>query len=164
MEDGNQTPAGPPMPPTPGQAPPPPGWGYPPPPRPSNSNTLALFAHLGSLVGGIIVPLVIYATAKDDPYVRRHATEALNFQITVLLASLLLFVPFIAMPFAFLGGMASPEAMAGGMVVFFVLFAVVWVAVVVLAIAGVVFSIMGAVRASRYEEYRYPIAIRLVKP
>jgi uncharacterized Tic20 family protein len=156
MEDGNKTPAGPPPPPAPGQAPPPPAWGYPPPPRPSNSTTLALIAHLGSFVGGFIVPLIIYLVAKDDQFVRRHAAEALNFQITCLAPILFIFVPFIAFPFAASG----PE----GMVVFFGLFVVVWLVAMAAGIGNIVFSIIAAVKASRYEEYRYPISIRFVKP
>ncbi len=61
----------------------------------SNSNQLAMWAHLGGLLayffGGTLIgwvpPLIIRgsATAQRDPYVREQATEALNFQLQWLI-------------------------------------------------------------------------------
>ena len=52
-----------------------------------DSRSWALAAHLSPLVGlfvGLppIGPLIVYLAKKDDPYVRRHAAEALNFNIS----------------------------------------------------------------------------------
>ncbi len=55
-----------------------------PPARSGGDNKVfAVLAHLGVAVFAIVVPLVIYLTVgKDDPDVRHHAREALNFQIS----------------------------------------------------------------------------------
>jgi uncharacterized Tic20 family protein len=110
-----------------------------------DATTLALLSHLGALIAGFIVPLIIYVTSgKDDPFVRHHSSEALNFAITYLFASLammmLFFVSIILLP----------------------LLIIVIPAFFALIISQFVWLIMAAVKASRGEWWRYPIAIRLV--
>ena len=45
-----------------------------------------MLSHLGPLFGGFVLPLVMFLVAKDKPYVRHHACEALNFAITLIVA------------------------------------------------------------------------------
>jgi uncharacterized protein len=104
----------------------------------SNARTLVLLAHLGCLIGGFITPLVIVNVEKQDPFVRDQATEALNFQLTVLIAALI----SVALAFVLIGFLLLP----------------------IVLVANYVFGIMGAVKASRGEWYRYPVSIRMVKP
>lgn len=104
----------------------------------SNAKTLVMLAHLGCLIGGFITPLVIVNVEKQDPFVRDQATEALNFQLTVLIA----FLITVPLMFVLIG---------------FLLFPVV-------IVCNYVFGIMGAVKASRGEWYRYPVSIRMIKP
>ena len=69
---------------------------------------MAMLAHLlvftGYVVplGNIIGPLIIYLIKKDESsYIRQHAAEALNFQISVLIyfiLSLLLCFVLIGVP------------------------------------------------------------------
>ena len=48
-----------------------------------------MLSHLGPIFGGFVLPLVMFLVAKDkQPYVRHHACEALNFAITLFVASL----------------------------------------------------------------------------
>ncbi|MGZ4683166.1 MAG: DUF4870 domain-containing protein [Acidimicrobiales bacterium] len=111
----------------------------------SDATTLAMLAHLGMLVGGFIVPLVIYLTSgKDDPFVRHHSAEALNFSITYVFAALACMVMF------FVGIVAWPLLI----VAFFGLFAI--------AIGHLVLLIMASVKAYHGEWWRYPVNIRLV--
>lgn len=98
--------------------------------------TMGLAAHLGGLLTGFLAPLVVYLVKQDSPYVRHHATEALNFQLTLLIAW---FVSAILM-FVLVG--------------FVLIFAV--------GIVSIVLSIRAAVAANRGEWYRYPINIRMV--
>jgi hypothetical protein len=95
-------------------------------------------AHLSYFVIALIGPLIIMLVAgQDRPFARAHAVEALNFHITVLIGviiSLILMIVIIG---------------------FFTLFAVL--------IAGVVFTIMAAIKAGQGEGYRYPLTLRLVK-
>jgi uncharacterized Tic20 family protein len=124
---------------------------YAPPPTRANNNTLAIIAHLGPIAGGFIVPLVVFITAKDDPTVRAHAAEALNFQITFTAV-------MVVSMFSFFAAMAV-DIRAG-----FVLFAFVWLAMMTLGIFSWVVAIIAMVKASRGELFHYPLTVRLVKP
>lgn len=140
-------------------------WGQlaPTPVRPgaANTKTLAVLAHLGSVFGGFILPLVIYLTSKDDPYVKHHAAEGLNFQLTlmaVILGVLVLFfgVSVIGAGTASTGSSgAATGALVGG-------FIVLWVGIMVVSFGGIALGVVGAVKASKGEWWRYPVNIRLV--
>jgi uncharacterized Tic20 family protein len=121
----------------------PPGYGYQPPPgtygaRPgSDDTTMAMLAHLLGLLTSFVGPLVLYLAKKDEsPYVRDQAAEALNFQLTVLIAH---FVSWV-LAFVLIG---------------FVLMFFLW-------IGSIVMAIVAAVAANRGERYRYPMNIRFV--
>lgn len=105
-------------------------------PTESNERLGASAAHLLTLVGFPIVgPLILLLTGgKTSPYIRRHALEALNFQLTVVGATFLL-------PFTVIGVVLIP---------------VIWVAAVVLSIAG-------GISALSENPFRYPMTVRLVK-
>lgn len=104
---------------------------------------MAMLCHLLAIFTGFIGPLVIWLVKKDDaPFVDDHGKEALNFQITVLIAMLVSGL----LAFACIG---------------FVLMPVVWVVDIIFCI--IIFCIIAAVKASRGEAYRYPLAIRFVK-
>jgi uncharacterized Tic20 family protein len=99
---------------------------------------MAMLAHLLAIFTGFLGPLIIWLIKKDDsPYVDRHGKEALNFQITVLLAMIV-------------SGFLSIFCIG------LVLLPVVW-------IVDIIFCIIAAVKASRGEEYRYPVCIRFLK-
>ena len=105
----------------------------------------AMFCHLSALsgfiipFGNLIGPLVIWLIKKDTmPLVDRHGKEALNFQITVTLAAIVSFI----LIFALIGIL------------------LIWV----VAIGALVLTIMAAVKVANGNlDYRYPIALRLIK-
>ena len=105
----------------------------------------AMGCHLAALsgflvpFGNIIGPLVVWLIKRAEmPMVDRHGKEALNFQITVMIAFL------ISIPLCFI-------------LIGFVLMAVVGVGALVL-------TIMAAVKVSNGDyEHRYPFTIRLLK-
>jgi uncharacterized Tic20 family protein len=105
-------------------------------PAESNERLGGAIAHLVPLIGFPIVgPLLLLLTgAKTSPYMRRHALEALNFQITVVGATVLL-------PLTFVGIVLVPF---------------IWVAAVVL-------SVVGGISALTEGDFRYPLTLRLVK-
>ena len=114
------------------------------------STGLAMFVHLSILIGfvipffGLIVPIVVWITKKDsDGLATANAKEAINFQITTILWSLLV------VGVALLG---------------FKIFAFFFVAgalAVALGIAFVVLPIIAAVKANGGDEYRYPITAHI---
>ena len=114
----------------------------------SDTTTWAMAAHLTALAALIVGlpfvgPLIIYLMKKENPFVRRHAAEALNFNLSIMLYTLILGIVTVILLFLIIGILLFP--------LFFVLF-----------IAWLVLVIMAAVAASRGEEYRYPLTIRFV--
>ncbi|NIF18945.1 DUF4870 domain-containing protein [Pantoea sp. Cy-639] len=104
----------------------------------------AMFCHLSALLGlvmplgHLLGPLVLWHLKREqDPFIDAQGKEALNFQISVTLAS---FVCFMLM-FVFIG---------------IVLFAMLMVAVLILII-------LAAVKANEGKAYRYPWIWRPIK-
>lgn len=63
---------------------------------PETIRNWAMLAHLGGLlwlftgIGGVIAPLVIWLIQKEkSPFIDRHGKESVNFQITMLIASVI---------------------------------------------------------------------------
>lgn len=97
----------------------------------------ASFAHLGGILG-ILPALIIYLVFKDrGAFTRTESKEALNFQITVLIAYVVSFVLWLVIV---------------GMLLTFVVWA-----------GSLVLMIMAGIAANRGEDYRYPVNLRLVK-
>lgn len=99
-------------------------------------------AHVGVFVAwfvalAILAPLlVLLVRGNDSPFIRRHAVESLNFQIT----SIIVFVVGFVLAFVLIG--------------FLVLIG--W------GIFYVIVVIMATIAASNGQEYRYPLTLRLV--
>src|SRR4029078_10403399 len=104
----------------------------------------AMFAHLSALVGfiiplgSIIGPLVIWQMKKAEmPFVGDQGKEALNFQITALIAIVVCFV----LMFVLIGMLLLP----------------------LVALAVRILTIIGGIKANKGEAFRSPFAIRLIK-
>ena len=131
-------------------APPPPPWsGYAPTtPTTPTERTWAMGAHLGALVSawfalGLIAPLaVLLFMGGESPFVRRHATESLNFQISLLIYSTVAVVLAIV-------------TLGIGLLV------IVPVAIVV-GLLALVAIIMAGLAANRGDDFRYPLCLRII--
>ena len=102
--------------------------------------TLALLTHLSGIILSFIVPLVLWLINKDKPekeFLNDQAKEALNFQITVVIAWVIAIVL---------------SAIAIG----FLLYPVIW-------IGNLILCILAGVKANEGVAYRYPFALRLIK-
>lgn len=125
----------------PGPPAPPPGYGPLAVPSQEERNW-ALAAHVGTFVAawfamGFLAPLIIMLMkGNDSAFVRRHAVESLNFQISLLIYLVISFV----LAFVLIG---------------FVLMAVV-------GVFALVVIILATVKAANGEDYRYPLCIRMV--
>jgi uncharacterized Tic20 family protein len=125
----------------------------------SESRAWAIGAHLGGLGAGLLTvamlgflgPLGVWLVKRDDdPFVDHHAKEALNFQLTVLVA--IIGAAVLAIPALILGILTLGIGLL-------LLGALVAAAV----IAWFVLPLVGAVKASAGEGYRYPLTIRFVR-
>ena len=110
---------------------------------PQDEKLWATLIHLSPLVASIIGlpflgPLIGYLVLRDrGPFVRWHTAQALNFQLTVLIAYIV-------------------SALLTIVIIGFFLLLAVWV-------ASVVFMIIAAIAANRGEYYRYPLTITFVQ-
>lgn len=115
-----------------------------------------------------IVALVLYFTQRSkSEFVKIHGNESLNFQLTLLLISIVLGVVFLI----FFGGSILSlitngsegnlfsenlyELIGGGIII--------GVVGIVVFIVMIVFMITASVKANQGLIYRYPISIRFVK-
>ncbi|MEA2189942.1 MAG: uncharacterized protein QOI73_63 [Solirubrobacteraceae bacterium] len=114
-----------------------------------DSRNWALAAHLSPIVSlfvGLppIGPLIVYLAKKDDPFVRRHAAEALNFNISFFIYAVVLGAATFVLLFVLVGLALVP--------LLFALF-VGWIVLIALA----------ANKAGQGEDYRYPLTIRFLR-
>ncbi|SRR6266496_1213298 len=101
----------------------------------SDEKTLAVLSHILTLVAPILAPLIIYLVKKNESrFVEWHAKESLNFQITVAIIIIILFISIIGILVAWVVGIIS-----------------------------LVLVIVATIRASEGKLYRYPFSIRLIK-
>ncbi|MGO4691160.1 DUF4870 domain-containing protein [Glaciibacter sp. 2TAF33] len=106
----------------------------------------ASFAHLGGILS-FLPSLIIWLVFKDrGRFTEVEAKEALNFQITLVIGYVAINIIgiFLALVTFGIGGVFS---------------LLVWV----LWVVGVIFSILGFMKAKDGEHYRYPFALRLIK-
>jgi uncharacterized Tic20 family protein len=126
------------LPPGPPQAPPPAsGEGS------NDERTWGLLAHLSALsgfvvpFGNVLGPLIVWQVKKNEmAFVDDQGKEALNFQITLLLELLVAFL----LCFVLIGLLLLP----------------------IVALYGLVMTIIGGVNANNGVRYRYPFTLRLI--
>jgi uncharacterized Tic20 family protein len=101
------------------------------------SHLLALIGYFAVPFGNVIAPLIVYLMKKDESqFVADQARESLNFQISLLIYTLISGVLVLIL-------------------IGFLLLAAIWV-------AGIVLTIVASVKAANGEAYRYPLTIRLI--
>jgi uncharacterized Tic20 family protein len=101
----------------------------------SDERTMAILAHVLTLFFWIIPPLIIYLVKKDESsFVAEHAKESMNFQITMAIIGLILFVTIVGILLLWLVG-----------------------------IVVLVLVIVATIKASESKLYKYPFTLRLIK-
>lgn len=111
----------------------------------SDARMWAMIAHLAGflgyflpVIGSLIGPLIVWQLKKDlHPYVDEQGKEALNFQITVMIAGLICALLMLVV----------------------IGFLLIWVVIV----GAIVLMIIAAIKANEGVSYRYPFCLRLIK-
>ena len=108
------------------------------------ANTLPMLCHLLALcgyivpLGHIIGPLIVWLTKKqENPLVDDQGKESLNFQISMTIYAIVTGL----LCFVFIGFLLLPA----------------------LIIGDIVLVVIASIRASKGEQYRYPLCIRFIK-
>jgi hypothetical protein len=100
--------------------------------------TMAMLAHLLGIVTSFIGALIIWLVKKDEsPFVDDQGKEALNFQITILIAY-------------------AVATVLSVLLIGFLLYPIIW-------IANLILCILAGIKANEGQMYRYPFALRLIK-
>jgi uncharacterized Tic20 family protein len=103
-----------------------------------DDRNIAALVHAAGIIFGFIPALIVYLVKKDgSAFLTEQTKEALNFQITVLIAVIISWL------------------------LIFVLIGILLLPAVV--ITNIVLCIIAAIKASNGVAYRYPVAIRLIK-
>jgi uncharacterized Tic20 family protein len=101
----------------------------------SDEKTFAILSHILTLVAPIIAPLIIFLIKKDESkFVAYHSKESLNFQITMALLVIILFITIV-----------------GILLIWFV------------GVFSLILVIVATIRASEGKLYKYPLSIRFIK-
>ena len=119
-------------------------------PTVSDERTWAMLGHLSALsafitgIGCVLGPLLVWLIKRDTlPFAGEQAKEALNFNISVIIAAAALWL-FTILTLG-IGLLITVPACLG------------------LFVAWLVLTIIAAVKANAGEHYRYPFTLRLVK-
>ena len=112
-----------------------------------DDKNIAVMAHLLPLLGfifpgmSILVPLLIWWFKRDrSAYIEHHARESLNFQITIILVTVLWFI----LKLMLIGLLLFPLALIIGILI-------------------LILMVRAALKAGNGEYYLYPLCLRLVK-
>lgn len=93
--------------------------------------------HVSGIFFSFIPSLIVYLAVTNNPWLKEQSRNALNFQLTLIIAWIV--------------GIATVIVGVGILLI------------LAIQVVVVVFSIVAAVRANNGETYRYPATIELVK-
>lgn len=103
----------------------------------TDDKNIAVFTHLGGTIFSVFPALIVWLLKKDSSeYLAEQAKEALNFQITVLIAWLAC-------------------SILAWLLIGFALMPILW-------LTNIVLCIIAAVKTSKDENFRYPFTLRLM--
>ena len=102
-----------------------------------DSKNIAILNWVLTIFFGFIPGLVLYIVKADDNYIKEHAKEALNWSITTFIGYAIATV----LTFILIGALLFP----------------------VIMICNLIFCILGALAASKGNDFKVPFAIRLIK-
>ena len=108
-----------------------------------NSNIIAALIHVSGIVVGFIGPLIAYLVVKDAK-LKEHSKNALNFQITMTVAIIVVMVISFILMFVLIGFLTM-------------------LLVPLLGLADLVLVIIAAVKAAKGETWKYPLTVQLIK-
>jgi uncharacterized Tic20 family protein len=99
---------------------------------------IALVGLLGNGLGFLVGPLIVWLVKREDhPFIDEQGKESVNFQITMM-GAIIVCIPLI---FVAVGVVLVP----------------------LIGIFDVVMTIIGGIKASNGEPWRYPLTIRFIK-
>ena len=120
----------------------------------ARASNLAVFCHVLAFagyvipIGNIVGPLVMWLVKRqEDPAVDAHGKESVNFQISMTIYSIAIFVVMMVLAFGldFFGFFLGMLVMLG------------------ILVFDIICIVRGALAASRGQTFRYPLSIRFIR-
>ena len=104
----------------------------------ADDRNLAVLAHIGTLFGWLIVPLVVWLVKKDESnFIAEHAKQSINFQLSMMIyITVSIMLVFLVVGIFTLIGLA---------------FFSIWV------------TIVATVEAGKGKAYKYPLTIQFIQ-
>lgn len=138
-------------------------------------NNNALFIHLSALsnlfipLGNLIFPIVLWqAFKKEGAFVDHHGKEAVNFNLSFFIYSIVIIIVFIASLLGVIFNSFQMNELNNPDQVFEILFSSGGILfslflLILLGIFKFILIILAAIKAGQGELYRYPLTIRFIK-
>ena len=120
----------------------------------SEDNTLPVLTHILGLLTSFLGPLIVLL-ATDDKTSKEHSKTVLNWQFSVFIYSIAFFV-LMVLPWAFFS--EETLLLLPWLISYLSLFLLITASILCM-----VFSIIGAVKASKPELWKYPLSIPFFK-
>ena len=103
----------------------------------ANDKNISVLTHLAGIFFSFVPALIVWLLKKDDSaFIGEQSREALNFQITIVIAYMV-------------------AGVLAWILVGLLFFPIIW-------LANLVFSLVAAIKVSQGEHYRYPFSLRLI--
>lgn len=139
--------------------------------------TTSVFIHLSAFskiffpFAGVIVPLIIWSSNRENEFANEQGRQAINFQLSLILYKFILVLIAIPVLIYFIADIArvSDSIEIDGLFELISLsfssvgLVVVFLFLSILTILDIIFIIIAAVKASNGELFRYPLSISFIK-
>ncbi len=143
----------------------------------AKEQTTVVFLHLAALLkyafpfAGIITQLLIWTSNREKEFVDKNGKRALNFQLSLLLYKVILFiisVPLVIMLLTEFSFFSSVDEIENVFLLISTSFTayilgIIFFILLILPIAEVIIAIIAAINAANYKVYKYPLSISFIK-
>jgi uncharacterized Tic20 family protein len=128
----------------------------------SDERLFALLSFLSLILGGFILPIVIWATQKDkSQFVRFHSLQAIFFHLALIAIFVILIILMVLVMLVFGGGIGFMSASANdpaAFSVFLIVFMIVFYGgMIILSLAAVAYSVYLAIKSNNGYWIKIPV-------
>lgn len=129
----------------------------------------AFSAMVGVPMGNILGPLLLWQVKRaDSPFIEQHGKEALNFQLSLMLYTVIAALVFFFFVLTTMAGVllkAGSNEQPGFLLPFWIASGAIgpFVVFLIFPLLAIIFTLIAGLRAHNGELYRYPFAIRFVR-
>ena len=136
---------------------------FPDPPANNEEKMLAMLCHFSIFIGGIILPIIMWAIQKDkSKFVTFHALQAIFFHIAYFVAIMLLVMIMVFAIFVPLGmmggftGLENPQAGAGISIIMIIIMIVFYALLIAMIFGAIGYAIYVGIKTYQGELKMYP--------